>query len=147
MIITITPLSLRQISGTAYGVWTRQSLLVAVFSLFIASFFNIANAQPGGDAEPKKEKEGFNASEVIFGHVLNAHEFHFLDIGDHPVSIPLPVIVYSPQRGLTSFMSNKFEHGHSAYNGYKLLTEETIKQHRLDPAKYNPQDIVAVDEH
>ena len=32
----------------------------------------------------KKQKEGFNASEVIFGHVLNAHEFHFLDIGGSP---------------------------------------------------------------
>jgi len=135
-----------------------KSLLVAVFSLFIASFFNIANAQPHGgegqspaekhgDGEIKEEKKGFNASEVIFGHVLNAHEFHFLDIGEHPVTIPLPVIVYSPQRGLTSFMSNKFEHGHETYKGYKLLTDETIKEHRLDPKKYNAQDIVAVDEH
>jgi len=66
-----------------------KSLLVAVFSLFIASFFNTISAQPhepakqhvGGGEEPNEEK-GFNASEVIFGHVLNSHEFHFLDIGD-----------------------------------------------------------------
>src|SRR5689334_212306 len=134
-----------------------KSLLVAVFSLFIASFFNIACAQPGegehhpeahegGGGEAKEEKKGFNASEVIFGHVPNAHEFHFLDIGEHPVTIPLPVIVYSPQRGLTSFMSNKFEHGHATHKGYMLLTEESIKHHGLDPKKYNPQDIVAVNE-
>jgi F-type H+-transporting ATPase subunit a len=134
-----------------------KSLLVAVFSLFIASFINMASAQPhegehqpsthedgGGDA--KEEKKGFNASEVIFGHVLNAHEFHFLDIGEHPVTIPLPVIVYSPQRGLTSFMSNKFEHGHEPHNGYRLLTAEFIAKHGLDPKKYNAQDIVAVNE-
>ena len=130
-----------------------KSLLVAVFSLFIASFFNIANAQghggeheQDGGGEAKEEKKGFNASEVIFGHVLNAHEFHFLDIGDHPVSIPLPVIVYSPGRGITSFMSNKFEHGHEPHKGYRLLTDEYITQHGLDPEKYNAQDIVAVNE-
>jgi F-type H+-transporting ATPase subunit a len=134
-----------------------KSLLVAVFSLLIASFFNKTNAQPGeGDhhpsaqevrgAEVKEEKKGFNAPEVIFGHVLNAHEFHFMDIGEHPITIPLPVIVYSPQRGLTSFMSSKFEHGHKVYDNYRLLTDEYIKHHRLDPKKYNPQDIVAVND-
>jgi len=134
-----------------------KSLLVAVFSLFIASFFNMASALPhegehnppaheAGHGEAKEEKKGFNASEVIFGHVLNAHEFHFLDIGEHPVTIPLPVIVYSPQRGLTSFMSNKFEHGHKAHEGYMLLTDESIKHHGLDPKKYNAQDIVAVND-
>src|SRR5688572_3023541 len=132
-----------------------KSLLVAVFSLVITSFFNTGFAQPhGGEHQPpaheegggevKEKKKGFNASEVIFGHVLNAHEFHFLDIGDHPVTIPLPVILYSPQRGMTSFMSSKFEHGHKAHNGYMLLTEESIAHHKLDPKKYNPQDIVAV---
>jgi F-type H+-transporting ATPase subunit a len=131
-----------------------KSLLVAVFSLVITSFFNTGFAQPhGGEHQPaapehggeiKEEKKGFNASEVIFGHVLNAHEFHFLDIGDHPVTIPLPIILYSPQRGMTSFMSSKFEHGHKPHNGYMLLTEESIAHHKLDPKKYNPQDIVAV---
>jgi F-type H+-transporting ATPase subunit a len=135
-----------------------KSLLVAVFSLFITCFFNTAFAQPhegehqpatheGGAGEAKEKKKGFNASEVIFGHVLNAHEFHFLDIGDHPVTIPLPVILYSPQRGgLTAFMSSKFEHGHKAHKGYMLLTEESIAHLKLDPKKYNPEDIVAVNE-
>ncbi|MEO5564723.1 MAG: F0F1 ATP synthase subunit A [Chitinophagaceae bacterium] len=134
-----------------------KSLLVAVLSLFIAAFFSPAFAQPkgeghkpatheGGGGEAKEEKEGFNASEVIFGHVLNSHEFHFMDIDDKPVSIPLPIILYSPQRGFTSFMSSKFHHGHAEHNGYILLTDETIAHHGLDPEKYNAQDIVAVNE-
>lgn len=94
----------------------------------------------------KEEKKGFNASEVIFGHVLNAHEFHFLDIGDHPVTIPLPVILYSPQRGFTSFMSSKFEHGHKAYKGYTLLTDHSIHEMGLDPKKFYAGDIVAVND-
>ncbi len=104
--------------------------MVAVFSLFILLFSNVslANDDQHGDHgnQPKKEKKGFDANEVIFGHVLDAHEFHFLDIpGEdghkHPVTIPLPVILYSPQRGLDVFMSSKLEHGHAIYKGYKLI--------------------------
>ncbi|NJO25798.1 MAG: F0F1 ATP synthase subunit A, partial [Bacteroidia bacterium] len=48
-----------------------------VLGLFIVSFFNVCLAGEDGDHEKKK---GFNATEVIFGHILNAHEFHILDI-------------------------------------------------------------------
>jgi len=132
-----------------------KSLLVIVFGAFsmllsIPVFSqhengnNHAEKQEGNDE--KKRKEGFNASEVIFGHVLNAHEFHFLDIGEHPVTIPLPVILYSTQRGFTTFMSSRFEHGHKIHNGYALLTEHSIHEMKLDPKKYYAGDIVAVNE-
>jgi F-type H+-transporting ATPase subunit a len=106
-----------------------KSLLVAVFSLFYFFSFNPVMAGEGGsDSTQKKGK--FNATEVIFGHILDGHEFHFMDIlknGEkHPVSIPLPIILYSPQRGLTSFMSSEFHHGHEPHNGYRLLTEEYL---------------------
>ncbi len=84
----------------------------------------------GSDSTQKKEK--FNATEVIFGHILDGHEFHFLDLisnGEkHPVTIPLPIILYSPQRGWTSFMSSKFHHGHEPHKGYRLLTEEYLQE-------------------
>lgn len=114
-----------------------KSFTVAVFSVFLMLFSGHLFAQGEGQNENhgstaaqeghKEEKGGgFNARELIFGHVLNAHEFHFLDLkgknGEtHPVTIPLPVILYSPQRGLTSFMSSRFEHGHAAYKGYRLV--------------------------
>ena len=134
-----------------------KRILVAVFSVFLTLFFQAVSAQedkhePASGRAGQEEghgvekKKGFNASEVIFGHVLNAHEFHFLDIGDHPVTIPLPVILYSPQRGLTSFSSSRFEHGHKTYGGYAILTEHRIKEWKLDPAKNYIGDIVAVNE-
>lgn len=108
--------------------------MVAVFSLFILFNSNVSVAQDHGTPEHGQEpahaapekKKGFDANKVIFGHVLDAHEFHFLDIvGDdgttHPVSIPLPVILYSPGRGFDVFMSSKLEHGHAIYNGYKII--------------------------
>lgn len=107
-----------------------KSLLVAVFSLYILLFSNVSVAnddQHGGEqAEAHGEKKGFDANKVIFEHVLDAHEYHFLDLpGEdghpHPVTIPLPVILYSSQRGMDVFMSSKLEHGHAIYNGYKLI--------------------------
>lgn len=135
-----------------------KCLSVAVFSVISLLVSGIGFAQhesPEGavtdhskqtESHGKEKKKGFNASEVIFGHVLNAHEFHFLDIGDHPVTIPLPVILYSPQRGLTSFMSSKFEHGHKIHKGYAILTEHSIGEMGLDSKKFYAGDIVAVNE-
>nr|MBA2761918.1 F0F1 ATP synthase subunit A [Segetibacter sp.] len=53
-------------------------------------------------------------------------EFHFAEIGGHPVSISLPVILYSPQRGFNVFSSSKFQHGHAAYSGYKLKENKVV---------------------
>src|ERR1700712_5174123 len=125
-----------------------KSILVAVFSLGMVIFFNDAVAQEADPlkknsetpAEPKKS--AFDANEVIFGHVLDAHEFHFLsykgsDGTEHHATIPLPVILYSPQKGFSVFMSSKFHHGEEIYNGYELLTNEKIAEEHLDPKKYD----------
>lgn len=129
-----------------------KSFAVAVFSVFglfwgaplMAQHSEGDTTHAAGEHAPKKE--GFNAAEVIFGHVLNGHEFHFMDINDKPVSIPLPIILYSPERGLSVFMSSKFHHGHSDYKGYRMLNAHSIEEMKLDPKKYAAGDIVAVNE-
>jgi F-type H+-transporting ATPase subunit a len=109
-----------------------KSLVVAVFSLSILFFSNVSLAQDTHDTIDNRLKdnntenrghepvENFDAAEVIMEHIKDGHEFHFATIGETHVTIPLPVIVYSPQRGLDAFMSSKFHHGHDAYKGYKL---------------------------
>jgi F-type H+-transporting ATPase subunit a len=64
------------------------------------------------------ESEKFNANEVIIEHVLDDHQWHFTD---HFV-LPLPIIVYSSEKGLEMFSSSHFYEGHHKveYNGYKL---------------------------
>ncbi len=136
---------------------SMKSLLVAVFSLIATASFNIAIAQNNGDSneaskpETEKKKSAFDANEVIFGHVLDAHEFHFLsykgnDGKDHHATIPLPVILYSPQKGFDVFMSSRFHHGEQIYKGYELLTNEKITEEKLDPKKYSAGQIVAVND-
>ncbi len=131
-----------------------KSLLVAGFSIFSALFFTPVFAGEPGDTttqhgEPQKKKL-FDANEVIFGHIMDAHEFHFLSYKsggtEKHVTIALPVILYSPQRGLTTFMSSKFHHGHEAYKGYKLLTEHNRAEMGLDPKKYFVGQVVAVND-
>lgn len=109
-----------------------KSLVVAVFSLSILFFPTVAAAQDHHDTATHQEEganshaagqtteEKFNAAEVIIEHIKDGHEFHFATIGHTHVTIPLPVIIYSPQRGLDAFLSSRFEHGHAAYHGYKL---------------------------
>jgi len=130
-----------------------KSFTVAVFSIFLLAI-SVPSFAAGGDGENGGEKKkSFNAQEVIFGHILDAHEFHFFDIiksdGTHkPVGIPLPVILYSPQKGFDVFMSSKFHHGKEVHGGYRLLTEEyieelkkegvNVKKEGLNPGKIVP---------
>ena len=106
-----------------------KCLLVAAFSFFSCLVF--AQGEPGESA--KKEKESFDADEVIFGHVLDAHEFHFFSYQgkngkEHAAVISLPVILYSPQKGFSIFMSSRFDEGKKTYRGYELLTKEKIER-------------------
>ncbi|HMN04488.1 MAG TPA: F0F1 ATP synthase subunit A [Flavobacteriales bacterium] len=71
-------------------------------------------AEPAGTTH--HEAQEFDAGQLILGHIVDEHGWHVA--GDF--SIPLPVIIYDTQRGLSVFSSNRFEHGHAAYNGYML---------------------------
>src|SRR5690349_4297515 len=97
-----------------------KSLSVAVFSLVLVFFSHTSLlAQDNPDkhlrsedtvAEKADEKGGeggkkgaFDANEVIFGHVMDAHQFHFFSwVGgngeQHHAVIPLPVLLYEPGR-------------------------------------------------
>jgi F-type H+-transporting ATPase subunit a len=128
-----------------------KSLLAAVLSVICVFTIqpSYANGHPGEENAPKEEKKLFDANEVIFGHIMDAHEFHFLswegkDGEKHHATIPLPVILYSPQKGFTSFMSSNFHHGEHDYKGYRILTEESINKMGLDPKKFNVGQIVPV---
>jgi len=127
-----------------------KSILVAVFSISLVLFSNVTFANPEPTGDTAKKAKIFDANEVIFGHIMDAHEFHFMsykgsDGEQHHVTIPLPVIVYSKGKGFSCFMSSKFEHGHHDVDGYTLLTNEKIDHLGLDRNKYSAGHIVASD--
>ncbi|RYG47757.1 MAG: F0F1 ATP synthase subunit A, partial [Chitinophagaceae bacterium] len=100
-----------------------KSLLVAVFSLFLAGLSSPVFA--GG---PEAEGAKLDPAKIIMDHIKDAHEFHFFTIGDFHATVPLPVILYSPEKGLSMFSSSKFEHGHAAYEGYEMKEGKIVAQ-------------------
>ena len=50
-----------------------------IFTFFLTPVFAQHHEKDGGEKKEEK-KAAFNAKEIIFGHVLDAHEFHFLEI-------------------------------------------------------------------
>lgn len=103
------------------------SFFLLVFTLSVVSIPAFANHEEGKDT---KEGGKFNASEVIFGHISDAHEWHFFTVGETHATLPLPVILYSPSKGLSVFSSSKFGHeGHrEEYEGYRLVDESYKKE-------------------
>lgn len=105
------------------------SLLTLTLALFSVSTPLFAQHEEHSEHNAKEEhaagahgekEEGINMSHLIFGHVSDAHSWHFFDFGGEPVSMPLPVIIYHPEKGLDVFSSSRFEHGHATYNGYSV---------------------------
>ena len=119
-----------------------KTFTVAAFSIFF-TFSSLPVFAGGDEGDTTHKKEKFNAEEIIFGHILDGHEFHFFDIikkdgTKKPVGIPLPVMLYSPQRGFSFFMSSKFHHGHEPHNGYRMLDAhylEKLKKEGVDIKK------------
>lgn len=99
----------------------KSTFLATLFAL-VAGAFLPAVAQEEQVTEAAHEEEGkLNISEVIVEHVLDNHAWHFFD--GHYGTLYLPVIVYSPSRGLEIFSSHNFYDDHHevvAYNGYTL---------------------------
>jgi len=144
--------------------------MVAAFSLFAVTVSAQQHNDAHGDQEkdqvqhvptdPKGKDEGykFDANEVILGHVLDAHEFHFFsyagsDGKQHHATLSLPVILYDKAKGFQVFSSSKFHHGEHAYEGYQLVNQH-YKEHMAhanggvvpeDIAKLRNESIIAVD--
>ncbi|MFT4023330.1 MAG: F0F1 ATP synthase subunit A [Flavihumibacter sp.] len=97
-----------------------KSILVAVFSVILLGFSGSVTAQEGHGAKHESGAEAeFDAGQAILHHIADSHEWHFFSLGDSHFTLPLPVILYSPQRGLSIFSSSRFHHGEEVYNGYK----------------------------
>ncbi|MEO6916485.1 MAG: F0F1 ATP synthase subunit A [Chitinophagaceae bacterium] len=91
-----------------------------IASLLTICFFFLTSVSFGQD-KPEEETQGkFNPGKLIIEHVSDNHSYHLFDWKEHPVAIPLPVFLYSPQKGFSAFSSARFEHGHAAFEGYKI---------------------------
>jgi F-type H+-transporting ATPase subunit a len=82
------------------------------------------------------ENKKFDIAEMIMHHISDSHSWHFATVGHNHITLNLPVILYSPSKGLSMFSSANFtdeHHAPKAYNGYEL--DEHGKVHALDGSK------------
>ncbi len=102
-----------------------KKLFFALSALLFSFIFSPLFAQEEHAADSTLATSGHgeesNVSEVIIGHVMDSHMWHFFD--GHYGTIFLPVIVWTPERGLDIFSSSHFldeHHNPVAYEGYTL---------------------------
>ena len=86
-----------------------------LYTLLLISLFHTQSIAGGGD------QEEYDPASTAIHHIGDGNVFTILDA----VTIPLPVILYSKDRGIEFFSSGVFksghhEDGHYAYNGYVL---------------------------
>lgn len=99
-----------------------------IFTLLFLLTFSFTNTILASNTEQNEDGDGkFDAVSMIMHHIQDAHDWHIMDIDGHPISVPLPVIIYDTERGLKVFLSSKFEHGHASYDGYYLDEHHHIK--------------------
>ncbi len=90
---------------------TFKRVAFTVLFLSVFSFGFAKETKEGGDDEK------FDPKEMILHHVKDAYGMHIIDINEHPITIPLPVILYT-EKGLTMFSSSEFHHD---YNGEVIV--------------------------
>ena len=96
-----------------------------VYRLFVSFFllsaiFCYSTATPVVKSDAGEKDKKIQPGDMIMHHILDAHDWHIFDWKGHAFSIPLPIILFHEGQGFNIFMSSKFDHGHSDYNGYRL---------------------------
>jgi F-type H+-transporting ATPase subunit a len=111
----------------------RLSFIVFFVAAFLSSTFSVF-AQTT-DSLSTSEKKTMNLTDMVFSHVSDSHEWHIFEMNGKPVSIPLPVIIFSPESGLHTFSYSNFGEIHKnasgmmvtdSYDGFHV--ERTIKE-------------------
>ncbi|MGY0407085.1 MAG: F0F1 ATP synthase subunit A [Polaribacter sp.] len=98
-------------------------IAIVILALLPMTAMAVNNEQHGDGKE-------FNTSELVNEHIGDSHEFHILDWNGHPISLYLPVILWT-DNGLTLFSSSKFRHDNSGKeiveaNGQKFVRYEEV---------------------
>ncbi len=100
--------------------------ILSLLFVFSSSSFTSAS-EKNSPKNNSHQEEKIDAGEIIIDHVVNHYSWHICTIKDKHISVPLPVILYSKDRGWFAFLSNKFNHGHDAYKNFKIAHTEPNK--------------------
>jgi F-type H+-transporting ATPase subunit a len=99
-----------------------RPLLIIILTVFIGAGI-VQAGEETAKAPEASHSESFNPGKFVIEHVSDAFEWHIATFGETEISIPLPVILYSSNKGWNFFMSSRFHHGHETYNGFRIENE------------------------
>lgn len=99
----------------------RGKILIIITAVLLSAI--CCNQQLKAAGDPSGGDKGFDPGSFIFDHIADAYDWHLFDINGKHYSIPLPVILYTREKGLNMFMSSRFDHGHAVYKGFKIESE------------------------
>ncbi len=99
-----------------------RPLIIIILAIFTGSGF-VQAGEESGKATDSIHVESFDAGKFVIEHVSDAFEWHIATFGKTHISVPLPVILYSSDKGWNFFMSSRFHHGHETYNGFRIENE------------------------
>lgn len=108
----------------------RQVFSITLLHILLG--LNVLSAQDHGhNHDSHAEDKPFDTGALIMHHISDSHEWQFTE----GVAIPLPVILYSPDRGIEVFSSSRFHNEHHEYNGYHLVHGDTEKIVPVDESR------------
>ena len=96
-----------------------RPLFIIILVIFLGTGFVQATEESENTTETS-QPEGFNPGKFVIEHVSDAFEWHIATFGETEISIPLPIILYSSDKGWNFFMSSRFHHGKETFNGFRI---------------------------
>ncbi|MGB0950116.1 MAG: F0F1 ATP synthase subunit A, partial [Marinirhabdus sp.] len=103
-----------------------KSLIIG--ALFVLTAFPTLAAKTAFTKEKPTAEKGFVVTDMIMHHIKDAHGFHIADWNGHPISFPLPVILWT-ENGLVTFMSSAFEHDDTGSVVVEKKGQKFVKYH------------------
>ena len=95
--------------------------------IFVLLCFLVIAGRPALASGHGGDSENLNVKELILDHIGDAYEWHILTWGETHVSVPLPVILFSEEKGFNIFSSAGFHHGASEHNGFYIAADGDYK--------------------
>src|SRR4051812_26628145 len=84
------------------------SFLLIALTLTTGAAFAQEDHSPAEAVHGEGEKKKLDVAGEMFGHVGDSHEWHLFGMSGHPVAVPLPIIAYTPTKGLSVFSASNF---------------------------------------
>ena len=102
-----------------------NSLRTILFSILFETISFVGSAN---EKEVNKDYAPFDPKAMILHHVKDAHEFHLWDWKGSPVSLSLPIILWT-ESGLTAFSSSEFHHDDEGHTIVEANGGRFVKLH------------------